>query len=332
MKNLIYNFFKIVYSKTRDGIFIVCLLIASALWLLAKLNKTYVYEITLPVVVTGAVTDYDKKIIATENKVYNINTDIEGQGFELLRISLIRRVVISPDDIIISKMTGEKDLYQIDVKSLKTAISDLFKDVRIIDVNNKIIALKTVSFSQKKVKLYPNITIGDQGEYMQLGTAYLVPDSVMVYGTKKVIDTITRVYTEHLEVKKANSYLSGDVKIALNNNYDITPRLSEYFITMERYTELNFVSNITILNQNDKNTYTIIPDKINVTYNIAANLYSTFDPSKIKFYIDPTSKNVYDKESSYLGDNKFMVRYSKLPIGVEVQLIEPAIVNALINK
>ncbi len=332
MRTFLNRFFKLVYSKTRDGIFLICVLIASAMWLLAKLNKTYTYEITLPVVVTGAVSDFDKDIIATENKVYSINTEIEAKGFELLRISFIRRIVISPDDVVITKILGEDELYQINVESMKTAISGLFKDVRIIGVNNNIIALKTVSFSRKKVKLYPNISVDGKGEYMQIGDAYLVPDSVMVYGTRDVIDTLSKVYTEYLEIKKADSYLSGDVKMALNNYYDITPRVSEFFINMERYTELNTVCDIKTLIPENKNAYTIIPSKVNVTFNIASNLYNTFNPDDIKFYIEPSIKDLYNDKSSYVGDDKYMIRYSELPIGVEVRLINPTIVNAYKNK
>lgn len=315
-----------VFRKVRDRVFIIALLISCCFWLVNKLSDTYTDVITVPVVITGAITDYDKDIIAGEDKIYYIDCKFNGKGFDLLRVIIRKINVISPEDLDIVRVPGNDKMFQVTIESLQTAISSKFKDLDLIEIVNKTVILKTEFFAQKKVPLYSRVSINTVGEYMQIGTTSIVPDSVMVYGTENIVDTVTHVYTEDIDVNVSREFVIGEVEIPRNDIYEITPRKAIYTIEVGRYTEIKKICKVLPYTINgDK--YVIIPDEIEVSLNVAQNKYSQFSIDSITFFVDPSNKKLLDKESSYVGEDKYIVKHSKLPEGVEVRSIFPLTVS-----
>ena len=325
MNKFLRKIFGIIFSKLRDKVFLVCLGLASVIWLLSKLNNVYTYIITVPMVITGAVSDYDKDFIATDDKIYYIDTKFEGKGLNLLKIMMKNKIVISPDNITIEKISGDNESYQVTTESLRAAFISKFPTVDVVNIINKRVILQTSFFSQKRIPLLSKITVDSAGEYMQIGNVYIEPDSVTIYGTKNIVDTVTRVFTESLKVEKAKEFIVGTVKTERNNNYEITPREVQYSIEMERYTEVKKIIPITMFHKKETQNYSIIPSDIEVTFNVAKNIFSQFDPTSIVFYIDTKLK------STKVEGDKYLIQHSKLPNGVMIRSINPTVVSVYEN-
>lgn len=332
MKEFIKKNVKIIFDKSKDKVFLLCLLFASFLWLLNKLNNTYTYTITVPMVITGAISDFDKDIIAKDDKIYYIDTKFTGRGLNLLQIELRGKIVISPSDLIIEKVQGDKQLYHVNLESLRAAFAAKFSSVDVSSIINKRVVLQTKFFSEKKVPLYSNITIESAGEYMVVDEMALEPDSVMVYGTKVVVDTITRIYTESVHIDKADRYVSGEVKIAWSDNFVVTPRVAQYAISMERYTEVKKTLRVVASSISDDFKYLIFPNEVEVSFNVAQNVFSQFHPDSVVFYVNIRSKKSFDGSSNYFGEDKYFIHHSPLPDGVEIRSIYPLAVSVYENK
>lgn len=331
MKRYLKRIFGALFSKLRDKVFLVSVVVASFIWLLSNLSDTYTYTITLPIVITGAVSDYDKDIIAKDDKIYYIDTKFFGKGLDLLQIMMKNKIIISPDDLIIEKLEGDNELYQVTIESIRTALASMFINVEVVNIINKKVILQTAFFSQKKVPLLSNIKVNAAGEYMQIGSLSIEPDSVMIYGTKSVVDTVTRVFSENIVISRPSDYIAGNVKIPRNINFEITPREAQYALEMERYTEVKRLMPISMYNKTKTYNYSIIPSVVEVTFNVAENVFSQFNPSDLVFYVDTAKKSIMGNSSSYVEDDKYLVQYSELPEGVQVRSVLPVAVSVYEN-
>lgn len=331
MKNFLRKSLKFLYGKFKDRIFLICFLISCCFWLANKLSDSYTDVITIPIVITGAISDYDHDIIAKEDKVYFVDCKFEGTGFNLILVSMRKINVISPEDLDIVRVAGNDKLFQVTIESLRSAISSKFKSVDLMEIINKSVVLQTEFFAQKKVPLLSRVSINTGGEYMQIGTTSIVPDSVMVYGTKNIVDTISRIFTENIDVKVPREFVTGQAMIPRNENFEITPREALYAIEMGRYTEVKSLCKV-LPRGAIGGKYTIIPDVIEVSFNVAQNIYSQFSLDSVSFFVEPLNRELLDNESSYVGGNKYIVKHSQLPDGVEIRSMLPVTVSVYTIK
>lgn len=317
-----------IFSKIKDPVILVCFIISSALWLINKLNQVYVDNITIPIVVTGKLANVEKDRIADDDKVYFIECKFEGKGFVLFAISQTKRIVVSPDEIVISQIGGGEQ-FEIDVSSLKKALESKFLNVNLLEVVNKRVLLQTTSFVQKKVPLVSRISIVLNGEYMQIGKTYLEPDSVIVYGAAAAVDTVKEIRTANALITNPIEYNSGYVQIPSVDNIEITPEVCSYTIMIERYTEMKYVTEIVIPSEFADSNYVAYPSKIDVVFNVAQNIYSQFNPKNISFFVDPKSLDLKKDSVEYVGNNQFLIKHTKLPLGVDVRSITPMVITLL---
>ncbi|MEG0499774.1 MAG: hypothetical protein RR550_01470, partial [Rikenellaceae bacterium] len=68
---------------------------------------------------------------------------------------------------------------------------------------------------------------------------------------------------------------------------------------------------------------------VEITLNVAESIYSDFNHANFPLYVDLKDKESTSSESSYIGNNKFMVHYKQLPKGVSVRMITPQYVTVL---
>lgn len=317
-----------IFDKIKDPVLLVCVVISSALWLINKLNEVYVDTVTIPVVVTGALANVEQDRIANDDKIYFIECKFEAKGFVLFAINRTKRVVVSPEEVVIFRANNEQQ-FEIDVYSLKKALESKFPNANLLEVINKRVLLQTLSFTQKKVPLVSGISIALKGEYMQIGKTYLEPDSVTVYGSVAAIDTVTEIRTSPLFISNPMESNGGYVQIPSVDNIEITPRVCSYTILIERYTEMKYSVDISLPAEFSDRHYAIYPPKVDIVFNVAQNIYSQFNPQDVAFFVNPKSLDLRKESVDYVGNNQFLIEHSTLPVGVDIRSITPMVVTLL---
>ena len=317
--------FGIILQYLKDPVFLICILIASFMWLLNKLNGDYTANLTLPVEMEGAVFG-DRKSI--EGNVFDMDCTVRGSGYTILSTHLMGKIRLTPNEV---KWEVSKDssLYVVNNNSLEQAIAGKLKNLSLVNMYAKRIAFQAITFERKRVPVRNRIETELEGKYMQIGKTVLQPDSVWISGDKEVIGPISYVQTHPLKLRITKNHVSGNVSVESEAGVTVEPTKVYYAIEAQRYTEKRATVKLEIDSERfDERDFSLYPAEVTVVFNVSEGAYPDFDYQNIRFSVDVDQPGSGTADE---GENRYTVKFSDLPEGVEVLSVEPASVIVLRN-
>jgi YbbR domain-containing protein len=114
------------------------------------------------------------------------------------------------------------------------------------------------------------------------------PDSVTISGPDVVLDTITRLYTRPVILKKVKEDISGEVAIDTTGYKDLTlyTRDVSYSLDVEKYTEGNVLVPIEVINVPEGLNVVIFPKETLLFYQVSLQNYSKVTASDFRVVAD----------------------------------------------
>lgn len=314
---IVKKVFRFLVSKFKDPVFLTCLLIAALFLFLMKLDADYTTDVTVPVRIEGVEMERSAdKDVKIQNNVVDISCRIKGKGYNLIK-SHFAKVTIPSEKFVIVQ---DSDSYYVDMGTFENLFSNEMKDVEILRIYNKGIPLKSVVRFRKQVPVRSNINLDLSGQYMQIGQTFIEPSSVWVSGSKRDIENVTGVYTRELNIHNVEKQLSGNIPLIPIPNVELSEKEVFYSIDVERYTEFRQDNiGIQVKGHSMADDYIILPSTISVTYNMAQEAFKNGIEKGIVFYVDISNHEIHDKNSTYLGNNTYLIQHTPLPEGVEIR-------------
>lgn len=326
MKRLIL-IYKFILKQLKDPVFAVALALSVIMWFLNSLSGSFTAVISIPIKVDGVV-GADNKAGPTEKTTndFTIDCQVTGKGFNILYYSLVSDIRINTAEIAVEKSpTGD---YTIDIQSLETKINERLKGLTLDRIFQKRLSFKTLTYSSKVVPVELEIDIRKDGQFMQVGDIIVEPSHVTIAGNISLLDSITSIKTKFLRIENKEKSLSGEVYLEPIKGITLSNDKVYYAINFQRYTEKKISKRVQVKNGGN-NRYTIIPSEVEITLNIVESIFSEFNHNNFPLYINMKDRESSSTESSYIGDNKFLINYGQLPKGVSVRTIQPQYVTIL---
>lgn len=327
MKRLIL-IYKFTLKQFKDPVFAVALAISVIMWFLNSLSGNFTAVISVPIKVDGVVgvAGKDGSTEKTTND-FTIDCQVTGKGFNILYYSsFVSDIRINTAEIAVEKSaTGD---YVIDIQSLENKMNELLKGVTLNKIFQKRLAFKTLTYTSKVVPVELDIDIKNDGQFMQVGDIVVEPSHVTIAGNISLLDSINTIQTRFLRIENKEKNISGEVDLKTIKGITLNTDKVYYAINFQRYTEKKISKRVEIKNGGN-NRYTIIPSEVEITLNIAENIFSEFNHYNFPLYVNIKDKESNSTESSYIGDNKFLINYGQLPKGVSVRSIHPQYVTIL---
>jgi len=308
-------------------IFFICCILSSLFWIIIKLSKDYTESLMFPVVYTNI--PGDKVIINNADSVLTLQ--LKTKGFRLLSNMLFSK----PYSINISlgsflkKIKNSNREYYIVTSALYQVIGSQIhysSDIVAIEPDTLHFVLEKKYTKKVPVKLRLNMSFAQQ--YELADSIRCQPDSVIVCGTKNIIDTLKFVETVYRSLTNidANQYLSLDfAEKYKKEKLIITPSQAKVSVPVEKYTEASVDLTINIINNPNNNIVRTFPEKTRVTYVVSLKNFKDVKPVMFSAVAD-LSKALAEKSK------KLKVEITKFPAYVSIRKIEPEKIEYILLK
>lgn len=282
------------FKKNNVKTFLFFLGFTSLLWILIQFSKNYTKEVEVGI----------RYINIPEDKIFSDQSDqvlrmtLNGNGFRLVNHSWKKPVL----ELNMSDASSNiEDQYYFKVNKESTILKDKleFKG-RILRVQKDSLRLQLDLNLEKKIPIIPKYDVQYAVGYGSGKGLVLIPDSIMVSGPAKIIDTLQRMYTESLILKGINQNYSSDLNVdisSLHSSITVATKKIEANILVSKYTEGNQKIPITLNNVPEGVEIKIFPKEISVVYRVGLDIYNEISERDFIVAADYAKAS---EESSYL--------------------------------
>lgn len=257
-------------------VMLVCFGIALLLWLIVKLEGSFVKEI-----------DVQVTYILPENEAFTelppskIQATVQGEGWVLIQPE--------PDVSLSIDLTSDNRRF-INRSFLESEISKKlrFQSLTIDRVVPEYINLDTNERFRKKVPIELRDSISVAAEHFVKDSIRIFPDSVLVSGPISLVNALESWPTKFLSRKNLNTSIKDSVALEkdVRGVLELQPEFVEVEVPIERYVEKSFFVPVTL--EHDFDSLTIFPNKIRL--NVVVGLSDFNDISEKDFILEADLK------------------------------------------
>lgn len=253
-----------ILNDKRIIAYLVCVLIATALWFLNALSKDYSTTVSYPV---KYVSPPSRQFLANQPPA-KLDLKVEAHGFTLLRHKL--NLSFSPIVLNLTNITKgvqpEGGTYQIPSSSLLRRVSSqVSNEINIQEILPEVIPIVLDSLKTKTVPVQANINIEFRPQYNLQKPYQISPRQVKITGPSGIIDTIGSLQLDKLTLKELDRNMATNVKVLYPDKTEVEPAKVLVTIEVEKYTEKEIKIPLIVKNKPDSVSVKLFPSEIKVT-------------------------------------------------------------------
>ena len=266
------------------------------------LNETYEREIEIPV----QLVDIPKNVVLTSDTTTNVRVTLRDKGFSLLAYlygNKTRTVKVKFNTY--AKKTGVGVITSAEFQKL--IFRQLFNSSQIVSVK------------PDKFEYFFNY-----GLKKKVPEAYFTPDSIEIYASREMLDSIKYVNTELLSIKNITDTLVRHVALHKIKGVKYVPDKVKISICPDVLTEESVEVPIVAVNMPDGKVLRTFPSRVTVTFTVGASLFRTIRPEGFKVVADynEVTANPSEKCNIYLRAVPHGVRNARISVNQVDYLIE----------
>ena len=299
-------------------IFLFFLVISGTFWLLMALNETYEREVEVPV----QLVDIPKNVVLTSDTTSYVRITVRDKGFSLLAYlygNKIHTVKVNFKNY--AKKTGEGTISSAELQKLM--YQQLFSSSHIVSMKPDKYEF-FYNYGLKKnvpIKLLGKIV---PGQSYYLSKISFSPDSVEIYASREVLDSIEYVNTARLNISNLTDTVIRKVPLQKVKGVKYVPDEVEISVCPDMLTEEKFDVPIVAVNMPEGKILRTFPSKVTVTFTVGASLFRTIHPDGFRVVADYNEvvANPSDKCNIYLRSIPHGVRNARISVDQVDYLIE----------
>ncbi len=269
------------FLMSRDLlVFLLFLFISSSLWVLRALNKQYETVVSVPLVYVQKPNGY----IFAKEMPKDLKVTVVGQGLNLLKCRWSSGS--KPIELNLTSVVNKDRDYLLTSGLIPILRKKLGSDVQVLRVAPDSLIFSMEKLAEKRVPVRVQGVFDLAQQYTYCDTMQFEPREVSVYGPQQVLDSISEVFTENVELNEIKDTMQYDAplqKIPLVSCSDSSVRL--HFKT-ERFTEKTIFAPISIINLPADKELKIFPSNVSVSFNVGLSLYDSIGATSFSFYVD----------------------------------------------
>jgi len=260
-------------QKKSSRAFVISLLVSLFVWGLINLSK--VYEKTISVHVSYKNLD-EGTFVKSNDSILTIK--VQGSGFTLMNNKLN-----SLSYTIDTKKGNNEWVWEVNGYQFNELFS---KNIKVLSVAPSRIKFKIQTLAKKKVPIKSKVIVKTKLGYGIINSSLSI-DSVMIYGDKLNIDSISEIRTDSLYFDAVFDKIEGEVGLRNENkNIQLEIRKVKYSHDIERFTQGDFQVGIEIKNMPKEKKLTIFPKEANIQFQSPLSLFSDYRAESFGVYVD----------------------------------------------
>ncbi len=274
-------------KNRRIIVFLICVMIATAMWFLNALSKVYTTTISFPV---KFINPPENRFLADKSTA-RIDLEVEGQGFTLLRFKMMSYAPLSLDVSEITKNLKAVDgNYTISTRNLITTFEGkLNGELSVTNVTPEVMDIVLDRLETKTVPVVLDIKVDFETQFNLKTPIRTVPDKVKITGPTTVLEKIREVNTKVNISTKLNSDIKQEIDLIHPEKTTISPEKVTLIIQVEKYTEKELKIPIEVLHKPEKASIKLFPSELKVLFTVGLSRFESIKASDFGAYVDYNS-------------------------------------------
>lgn len=270
---------KVRHTNKKDSIiFLICLAISTAMWLLLSLSEVYTARITVPVKFINVPEDR----IIVSNLISEIEMEVEAAGFSLVSYRIFsgfNALQINLSEF--AHNTASKleipDNYIKDQLTTKLSSQD-----RLVKIRPENIGVLFSAKQYKKVPVLVNDSLSFRKQYFLASKVQVSPDSVQLFGPAIYLSKINHIVTNELVLTDMHETTRKQASLLLPdsvNDVSISTKKVDVTWQVDQFTEGTTKVGIQALGLAKQQAVRFFPDSVSLTYQVGLNQFEKITPS-----------------------------------------------------
>ena len=308
-----------LFSK-KIATFMICLGVASLLWVVHALNINYKYSLSVPVQFLNLPTN--KLIVGDLPEKLQI--DIKASGLKLVLISLKKNINQLTIDFNSLKTNAKSHAYSISNGNfnLKSAINF---DVDILKIRPDTLFFSLNKGNSKLIPVRVNVLLNCALGYSIISKPIITPAYINVTGDSIALSKLDTVYTQLINLKEVNQNYSTTIALKKTvSGINYTTKDVQVSFEVDRLTEAKLKIPIQVQNKRTKELIKLMPEFVTIRFLVAMKEYDNIDVNSFKATVNYNQIKLKQKTLA--------VEITRMPSDVKILKIEPSNISYLIYK
>tara|TARA_B110000908_G_C10194678_1_gene422304 strand:+ start:294 stop:1277 length:984 start_codon:yes stop_codon:yes gene_type:complete len=322
LKNRISIFFKLASNNKKLSTYFLFLIISFSFWFLSMLSKQHETTLKIPLIYSNFP---DDKLVSIPAADF-VEVRVKAPGFSILFYNLFSfsKLSLDIDKANTKPNKGGSEVFWIMNSKRKPIVEIISSSMELIDISPERLVISFRNKARKKVAIKLNQTISLQSDIWFANPIILVPDSVIIYGEKKQLDTIDFIDTKELLLTDLSESNNSNLSLSIPEEVQCKIKNIEVIITLESFVEQLIEYNVQVVNLKKGYTIKLFPQKVQVTLRAPKNKYSMLQTDFLTLKVDAS---LISAENSSLD-----VEIENLPSFIQLQRVYPSRVEFLMIK
>ncbi len=267
---------------TKDSlIFLFFLALAGTFWFVHSLDQQRETTLRIPIDYMGIPEDVE----VSSELPQRIDVTIRDEGLTLLKYNKRNTVPLALD---LERVYFAKGRIVITPDQLKNRISRyVLPTTAVLNFNPDSVVVEYFKLESATLPIKLNGEVKLSSQYVLSDSVRIEPSRVKIFGPKELVDTMTSVYTEKLDLKSISDTTLVKAKLekpksGIKYAFDDV----NIGIFVEMFTENKIEVPITIINAPDNVNVRLFPHTVNVTYNVGLSNFNRVKENDIQVIFD----------------------------------------------
>ncbi len=309
----------------RLYIVLICFFIATVFWLLLALSRDYPATVTFPIVYTNLP---GRKVIVNDLPD-SISLQIKATGFRILAYNFIKTRKPLEIDVLSRLKSGR--MMQNEVLAVPTRVfsADFARqfgpEISVFGYQPDSIVFYFSDLITRKVPVHLNMNIQFDKQYDYSDDISLSPDSIEVSGPPSIVNSLTQVETEEIQLSGVKANVIKNVGVKTNKLLSFNIDKIDVNVPVEKFTEGTMSVRIEAINVQTGYSLKTFPDKVNIRYMVALSKYNDVKDQMFEVVVN-------GEMLSAMHPEKLKVELVKNPSFVRGVILEPEGVDYILRK
>lgn len=267
-----------LWLRRKDAfVFLLFAGLVSIFWWGRMMSSPKDITITIPVTYSG----YSDQFVFDQELPKTLTLDIRDIGRNLRSIlnqDLRINIDLSP------YLHKEKARVRLNEEELRLLVKRILPNsTTILKVTPKDVSFDYHIQPTKKVDVdYSSIEISTAPQYQIVGNISMTPSQVQIFGDQSVIDSISTIYAESLQVTDLREAFSTTVDLIAPTGVRVQPSSVSITCSVEQYTEKSFTVPIHVQDLPEYEDIQVFPDEVKVAVRVGLPHYDAVTEDDIE--------------------------------------------------
>ncbi len=321
IKKLIrYSFNDLLRSKKLNT-YILFFTISLAFWFLTMLSKTHETTFRIPL----KYINHPEDLMEVTKPESFVNVRVKASGISIFTFHMFnyKSLILNYNIANTQPIDNGKNIFWIMNSKRKEIVDVLGTSIEIMNVNPSRVVVPFVNKNKKEVPVLLNLDISLKQAFWLSDDVKLVPNSVVLYGSQYLLDSVNNVETNILMLNEVDKDQTHEVDIVIPNGLRCKSKSVLVEINIEPFIEEVLINQVEIRNLSKGYSMKLFPRDVSVTIRLPKNKYQLLETNFIKLYVDA---------SEITEQHTIQIRHDNMPSGVKIQRIYPNQLEFLLIK